>query len=188
MVDWNERYRQQELKDAPHPIVVQFASQLTPGRALDLACGTGRHAMWLAEHGWKVTAVDYARVGIDILKQRAAAEKKKKLVIDARVANLEAHEFEVEPNSYDLVVVCNYLQRDLFPSIRRGTRVGGVVIAVNSMLDDDPDIKPMNPAYLVSRGELRAQFEGWKLLWYFEGKSGEGPQRAIAQVVARRIS
>jgi hypothetical protein len=142
--------------------------------------------MWLAERGWKVTAVDYARVGIEILKQRAAGQKK--LVIDARVANLEAHEFEVLPNSYDLIVVCNYLQRDLFPSIKRGTRVGGMVIAVNPMVDDNPDIKPMNPAYLVNRGELREQFEGWKLMWHFQGKSGEGPQRAIAQVVARRIS
>jgi hypothetical protein len=106
--------------------------------------------------------------------------------VDARIVDLERGEFVIQPPSYDLVVVCNYLQRDLFPHIKEGTSVGGLVIAVISMTDNDPNIKPMNPAYLVSPGELRKEFEGWELIWYFEGKSGKEPRRAAAQIAARK--
>jgi len=183
MPSWNERYRRGEhVHDEPHPLIVQFASQLRPSRALDVACGPGRHALWLAAHGWQVTAVDSSSVALDILRQRAAQEH---LAIDARGADLEQHEFTIDARAYDLIVVCNYLQRDLFPAIRAGTTAGGMVIAVIAMVDDDPQVKPMNPAYLLNPGELRGQFELWKIVWYREGKA-DGPHgRATAEVVAR---
>ena len=52
----------------PHPLLVEAASKLTPGRALDLACGTGRNALWLAQHGWDVTAVDASPTAIETLR------------------------------------------------------------------------------------------------------------------------
>jgi tellurite methyltransferase len=182
VADWNERYRQGEhLHDEPHPLVLQFAARLRPRKALDLACGAGRHALCLAEHGWQVTAVDASSVAIQILEQRAA---ERNVRIDCRIADLEKREFLIEPGSYDLIILCNYLQRDLFPSIRLGTRIGGVVIAVIAMFDDDPQVKPMNPAFLLKPGELRAAFMDWDLLWYFEGKSGPEPRRATAEIAA----
>ncbi len=101
------------------------------------------------------------------------------------LADLERHEFAIEPDTYDLTIVCNYLQRDLFPSIRAGTRAGGIVIAVIYLVDGDPHIKPMNPAYLLNPGELRSEFPDWELLYDFEGKR-RPDQRATAEVVARR--
>jgi SAM-dependent methyltransferase len=186
MPDWDERYRRGEhANDEPHQLVVEFASKLKPGRALDVACGAGRHAIWLAELGWQVTAVDYSRVAIEILRQRAS---EKGLVIDSRVADLERHEFIIEPDSYDLILNCCYLQRDLFPAIKVGVRVGGLVIAVIAMVDDDPNVKPMNPTFLLNQGELRAEFDGWEMLRDFEGKrEGSERQRAMAEIVARRL-
>src|ERR1035437_1483741 len=60
---WNERYRSgkraiEDLGAPPTRLLMETAKHLEPGRALDLACGTGRNALWLAEHGWSVTAVD----------------------------------------------------------------------------------------------------------------------------------
>src|SRR5437867_6936640 len=108
MANWNERYKHgQHISDEPHPLVVRFASPNLAGHALDLACGVGRHAIWLAQRGWKVTAVDYSNVAIDILRQRAT---EKGVTVDSRVADLERHEFVIEPRSYDLTVVCQYLQ------------------------------------------------------------------------------
>ena len=188
MPDWNERYRQGEhTSDEPHSLVIRFASGLNPGRALDLACGAGRHAIWLAERGWRVTAVDYSAVAIDIVRERAQANN---VSIDCHVADLERHEFVLEPRAYDLIVVCNYLQRDLFASIREATRIGGLVIAVIAMVDNgvDPNIGPMNPAYLVRPGELRAQFEGWDLISDSEVNSGPEHRRPTAEIVARRLS
>ena len=122
---------------------------------------------------------------MEILAERS---RLKKVRVDCIVADLERHEFVIEPDSYDLIVVCNYLQRGLFPSIKAGTRAGGVVLAAIALVDNDPDIKPMNPLYLLAPGELRAQFEGWQLLHDFEGKpSGDLRRRAAAEIVARRL-
>ena len=180
---WLEQRRQRELNEQPHHLVVEFAAKLTPGRALDVACGVGRHSIYLAERGWQVTAVDSSKVAIEILSQ-AAAEKH--LPIDARLADLERGEFTIEPNTYDLIVNCCYLQRDLFPTIKAGVKVGGCVLAVIAMTDDDPMVKPMNPAFLLQPGELRAQFDGWELLHDSESKLAAGKRR-MAELVARKI-
>ena len=81
-----------------------------------------------------------------------------------------------------------YLQRDLFPFIRAGVRIGGAVIAIIAMFDSDPNVRPMNPAYLVNPGELRAQFQGWELVHDFEGKpAGNARRRMRAEIIARRL-
>ncbi|MBI1764620.1 MAG: methyltransferase domain-containing protein [Acidobacteria bacterium] len=180
--NWDERYRRSEHGNAdPHPLVERAASLLPPGRALDVACGVGRHALWLAERGWQVTAVDASRVAIELLQARAA---ERGLAIDAYVADLEQSEFVIEPRAYDLIVVTCYLQRDLFPALKAGVKPGGAIVAVIALLDDDPDVKPMNPDFLLAPGELRAQFAGWELLHDAEVKSAG--KRAVAELMARR--
>src|SRR5215813_6528331 len=102
MTDWDRRYREGEYaSEPPHPLVVTFASKFAaPGRALDIACGAGRHAVWLAQSGWDVTAVDNSRVGIEILSQRA---EEKDIRVRTIVADLEAGEFAIESAAYDLI-------------------------------------------------------------------------------------
>lgn len=182
---WNERYRRGEhLSDSPAPLVVKTVENIHPGRALDLACGGGRHALFLAEKGWRVTAVDGSRVAIESVQRRA---RERGLDVDARRADLEKHEFEIPAESFDLVCDCCYLQRDLFPAIRDGVRPGGMVIAIIHMLDDSPAVKPMNPDFLLKRGELRQFFAEWEIMHQFEGKPQDAPhQRAVAEIVARR--
>jgi len=183
---WANRHRLgEQANDQPHPLVVRFTSQLKPGRALDVACGTGRHALYLAERGWQVTAVDSSQVAVEILLERA---RQLGVSVDARLADLELGEFTIEPDSYDLIVNCGYLQRDLFPAIRAGVRVGGLVIAVVAMVDDDPNVTPMNSVFLLQPGELRAVFDGWNLLHDFEGKPKEKADgRAVAEIVVRLL-
>ena len=152
----------------PSPLLVEIAGHLPPGRALDLACGSGRHALHLARLGWQVTAVD---ISPDNIRQlRAAAEPK--LAIDTIVADLEAHEFTIEPNAYDLICDFYYLQRDLFPQIREGVRPGGVVTA--SIL--------LTGRFALESGELRTFFAGWKILYYSEAPT----PRPTAKIIARR--
>jgi SAM-dependent methyltransferase len=185
MTGWNQRYLQGEpLHEEPHPVVTRFAGTMAAGRTLDVACGAGRHAVWLAERGWDVTAVDSSSAAIDILRQRT---EEKSVTVNAVVADLERAEFTVQQDFYDLIIVCNYLQRDLFPAIRAGVRPGGAVICVIAMTDDDPNVKPMNPRYMLGAGELRGEFSRWKILHDFEGKpSGAAPRRATAEIVALR--
>ena len=116
VADWNERYsRGEQIIKEPMPLLVRAARTLKPGRALDLACGKGRHAIFLAEHGWQVTAVDASHVGIELAR---AAARTHNVEVDWRVADLEQGRFEIEAEAYDLIGVFYYLPRNLFPQIR----------------------------------------------------------------------
>ena len=183
MTDWDKRYRAGEhVNDEPHPLIPGFAVKFQPGRALDLACGVGRHAVWLAEHGWQVTAVDSSPAAIEILQQKA---HDRGAPVQCVLADLERHEFKIERGAYDLIVVVKYLQRDLLGAIRAGVRPGGAVIAVIAMVDDDPGVRPMNSEYLMNPGELCGEFRGWQLLHELEGKpEGDPSRRAMAEIVA----
>jgi SAM-dependent methyltransferase len=181
---WDRRYRERQYGDEPHPLVGRFAEKRVPGRALDIAAGAGRNAIRLAELGWRVTAVDYSRAALEIIQERFRG---KSGILDCVLADLERHEFAVAEESYDLILLCNYLQRDLFPSIKKGTRAGGIVIAVIAIVDGDPHVQPMNPAFLLNPGELRSHFQGWTLLHDYEGKpAGDPNRRSCAEIVAQR--
>src|SRR5260370_31752768 len=122
MPDWDERYRRGEhAPKEPTPVLRSAIEHRTPGRALALACGTGRHAIFLAEHGWNVTAVDSSPVAIEILQQRAGEAG---VPVNVLVADLELGEFQIQLEAYDLVCVFYYLQRDLLPEIRAGVKPG----------------------------------------------------------------
>ena len=185
VADWNERYsRDENIIKEPMPLVVRAVSKLEPGRALDLACGTGRHAIFLAERGWQVTAVDASIVGIE-LARKAAHERA--VEVDWRVIDLESEGFEIEAEAYDLIGLFYYLQRNLFQQIRAGVRPGGLVIAAIHMVDYSPDIKEMNPAFLLQPGELRQEFRGWEFLHDYEGTPTEGGhKRRTAEIIARK--
>lgn len=185
MPDWDQRYRNGEhtIKE-PSPLLRTVIANLKPGRALDIACGVGRHAIFLAEHGWHVTAVDSSRVGIEILQRRA---REAGVAIEARVADLESGEFYIEPGTYDLVCVFYYLQRDLFSPIRAGVKRGGTVVAAIHLNDGKEDAKPANPAFLLEPGELKQLFADWEITYYREGESDEGGHHHdTAYLIARK--
>lgn len=179
---WDERYRAGEHRDdPPSPRLVQAVATLPPGRALDLACGPGRNALWLAAAGWRVTAVDRSGVALAMLRERALQLG---LEVDTRRADLERGEFTIPPDSFDLICDFHYLQSDLFPEIRAGLRPGGLAVAAIHLVDATPGLRPMNRVYLLEPGELRNEFPGWEILHYSEG--APPGRRAVAEIVARR--
>jgi SAM-dependent methyltransferase len=99
---WNERYAGDDLvwTADPNRFLVAEVAGLAPGRALDLACGEGRNAVWLAEQGWDVTGVDFAAVGIDKAHRLAAARG-----VSVRWEVADVTEYEPDAAGYDLVVV-----------------------------------------------------------------------------------
>ena len=185
MANWDERYsRGKHTIKEPLPLLVQAVHGLMPGDALDLACGAGRHTVFLAERGWQVTAVDASRVGMALTHERA---REHGVSVEARVADLEQGEFVIEPEAYDLICIFYYLQRDLFPQIRAGVRPGGMVVAAIHLVSESPEVEPMNPAFLLQPGELRAEFQGWEIQHYDEGSSTEeGHKWPTAEIVAHR--
>jgi tellurite methyltransferase len=188
MADWDERYgRGEHATLEPHHLLIRVAETLPAGVALDVACGAGRHALYLARRGWRVTAVDASKVGIEMTKERARALG---VEVDARVADLEQNGFEIEGEAYDLICDFYYLQRDLWPKLRDGVRPGGVLVAAIHLMDEDAEQETRNPAFLLQPGELRAEFDGWQLLHYHETSlndedAGEHHHRT-AEIVARK--
>ena len=183
--DWNERYRLRErpaedFDTAPTPLIVDTAAKLAPGKALDLACGAGRNAIWLAEQGWEVTAVDAAPAAIEILRGRAA---ERHLKVNAVVADLEQGEFDSGTACWDLIAMCYYLQRNLFKEARRGVKPGGVVISIVHMTEPGEEAGP----HRLIPGQLEQYFSGWEILHRHEGKPNDSAHhRAVAEIVARR--
>jgi tellurite methyltransferase len=170
---WDQRYRAgEQVFETPAPLVVEFARDLTPGMALDLACGPGRNALYLAGLGWRVTAVDGSSTAIELLRGSNPA-------IDARLADLEAAEFEIPAGAFDLVLSCYYLQRSLIAPIKAALRPGGLVIMIVLLAGAD---QPRGAPTRAYPGELQAFFESWRILHYRE--SGHG--RAVAELVAQK--
>jgi SAM-dependent methyltransferase len=101
--DWDERYAASELvwSAEPNQFVAAELGGLTPGRALDLAAGEGRNAIWLARHGWQVTAADFSQVALDKGRRLAGDTPVRWVRADATTWS--------EPSAYDLVLLA-YLQ------------------------------------------------------------------------------
>ena len=179
--NWDEHYSNPGHVDlTPEPLLVEAADLLRPGRALDLACGPGRNALHLARLGWQVTAVDSSAVAIAMLRRHAGG-----LPVDCALADLQRDEFSIAPEGYRLICDFFYLQRNLFPQIRAGVGPGGVFAGAIHLLDDAPATRPRNPDFLMRPGELRAEFDGWKVIFYSE--RGEPPRsRHTARIIARR--
>lgn len=99
---WNERYAETDLvwSAGPNVLIEEICSPLAPGRALDLAAGEGRNALWLAERGWEVTAVDFSSVGIDKAHRSAQARGVR---LESEVADLTSYVPTSE--GYDLVLI-----------------------------------------------------------------------------------
>lgn len=193
--EWDQRYRsgarpEEDLEAAPTPLVVRIAQTLPAGEALDLACGAGRNALWLARHKWKVTAVDGSEAAIDILRERAARQG---LRIDASVADLESGDYRIEPSRWDLIAICYYLQLDLIECAKAGLKPGGVLIVIVHISEEgEPPSKHRLRHRLRHRlqsGELIRHFDGWEILHSFEGRPEDAAhKRSVAEVAVRRPS
>jgi SAM-dependent methyltransferase len=180
LAGWDEQYRKQadtgaERESAPSPLLVDAARDLPPGHALDLACGTGRDSLWLAQHGWTVTAVDGSPAAIELLRRRSAD-----LRIESQIADLEDSAFTIEPTRYDLIAMCYYFQRNLIGQCKRGIAPGGVMIATALLIEPGKELS----SFRLQPGELRGYFKDWEILCYREGS--DVWQHKVAELVVRR--
>jgi SAM-dependent methyltransferase len=185
---WDEKFaRGEELHGfAPSPPLPAAVEGVAPGLALDLASGAGRHALFLAERGWRVDALEGSRVGVERM-MREATRRNLADRIKARICDLESDGFGLEPDAYDLVCDFYFLHRPLFAQIQRALRPGGLFVAAIHVAD--PTGRAAPHAFLLASGELKAQVAscGWDVLHDREGAPTESDhQHATAEIVARR--
>ncbi len=165
--DWDRRYAEKGLlwSATPNRALVAEAADLLPGRALDLACGEGRNAIWLAELGWRVTAVDFSEVAIAKARTKAAEH-----AVDVVFLCADLLDYEPEIHAYDLVVVL-YLQlaaaeRRLVLSRAAGALApGGTFLLVGHDATNLTDGVggPSDPAVLYTPDDVVAELVGLEI-------------------------
>lgn len=157
--------------------------QLLPsqGPALDVACGRGRHALWLAEQGFLVSAIDRdAAVLVELAEE---ARCRGLSTISAAVVDLEVGGFVLPADAFDVIVVVHYLHRPLFPRLVDALRPGGVLVYETFTTAQASRGKPTNPDFLLRPGELLDLVQSLDVL---ETREGEFDGRDVASVVARK--
>jgi tellurite methyltransferase len=150
------------------------------GTALDVACGRGRNALWLAEHGLNVQAIDR---NADVITALDEAARQRNLPVHARVLDLESGVPEIGRDAFDVIVVIHYLHRPLFPALVAALKPGGLLFYETFTRAQAARGKPTNPAFLLEPGELVQRVAPLEVIAHREG-AFDG--RDVASVVASR--
>lgn len=165
---WDTKYVAQaaptELR--PPDWLVKHIAALPPGRALDLACGHGRAAIWLAERGWDVTAMDISPQGLAAARQWAESRR-----VHVNWVASDLDDAPLGDAEFDLITVFRFLDRNTLPGrIMVALRPGGRLLYETFLLSETPGRTPhvRNPAYLLRPGELPQLFRELKVLDYDE--------------------
>lgn len=182
-VDWNQKWRERAAEElVPDPWLQRVLPLLPAGRALDLGCGRGRNALYLAERGYAVTALDASAEGLALLQQQAG---KRGLPISLRRQDLEAEPL-LPLSAFELVTVFFYLQRSLFPAIKAALVPGGVAVVRTFSAAGDFPGGPRRREFILHPGELLEMFAGWEILLHEEGVEASRKGGALAGIVARK--
>jgi SAM-dependent methyltransferase len=160
---------------APSPWVVRWATLITRGEVLDVACGGGRHSTWLLEQGLGVVAVDRAPQSIP----------------GARFVQADLEAGDAWPFAHERfagIVVTNYLHRPLLPHLLASLAPDGVLIYETFMAGNERYGKPSNPAFLLRAGELFEAFRSLQVLAFEQGRSAAPKLAVIQRLCARRAA
>lgn len=178
---WNRKWSERADAGEVNPLLRQYPELLSAGLALDLACGRGQNAIWLARHGYQVVGVDISQVAL-----RAAHEESQRQGVGERTlfVQVDLDRWRPPPNSFDLIAIFRFLDRDLYAPVQASLRPGGLLFYETRHQGVRKRLPDANPTYLLQRGELRAIFAHWQLLL-----DQEGPENAclIAQKPADRL-
>jgi len=158
--DWDRRWQERGFHCADDPVGVLAGElkPLTPGRALDLGCGAGRTALWLAERGWQVTAVDFSEAALSIARRHGG---------DVDWVLADVREYEPEPGAFDLALV---LYMHLPPGERRAVLASAAtaLAACGTLAVLGHDVEnigsgapgPSNPDLLYTPETIAAELQG----------------------------
>jgi tellurite methyltransferase len=179
---WDARYAERGPVARPHASLLDHASQHLPheGRALDVAGGDGRNALWLAKRGLAVTICDVSPAGL--ANARALAEARG-LALETQALDLTSGDFPEGP--FDLILSFHYLQRDLFPCFAEALAPGGVLVFCQPTQRNLERHAHPSARFLLEDGELEGLIpDGLEVVSLEEGWLDEG--RHEARLIARR--
>jgi tellurite methyltransferase len=149
-------------------------------RVLDIAMGEGRNAVFLAKQGFDVEGVDLSEVAIE-KANRLARENH----VSIRAIEADLNQYVIKPESYDVILNIDYLQRNLIPQMKKGLKHGGILVFENDTVKQlaNPGGKNTQRSFLLEEGELANLFKDFKVLVYHEHNDGRD---ARASLVAQK--
>lgn len=162
---WNRRYQQADVEERPSCLALVEYAHLLPasGRGLDLACGLGGNATFLARRGLETLATDISTVAIEKI---AAYAKLHQLPLSAEAMDLERGHFPA--GQFDVIVVSHYLYRPLMEKLATALQPGGLLFYQTFSLENPDDIGPANTAFRLQPNELLQRFDGLRVIAYRE--------------------
>ncbi|MBM4055898.1 MAG: class I SAM-dependent methyltransferase [Planctomycetes bacterium] len=180
---WDTRYKTEEYIFGKEPVAFlrEHIELLPKGKALDIATGEGRNAVFLAKSGFVVDCCDVSEIAIEKAKNLAAQNN---VQINAFVADLE--EYELPKNSYEVITCFYYLQRDLIPQMKEALKKGGMIVYETFTLENIEHgfDGPKNKEYLLEMNELLNFFRDFKIIMYRECVVDN--RKAIASLIAEK--
>ncbi len=184
---WDEKHAFRHTESLPSPFLEEcFASgswDIETGRALDIAAGKGRNAVFLAERGFQVDAMDISAVALEEARKIAQAKK-----FEINFIEVDLDRADLPEAAYELIVNFNFLERALIPKMKAALKPGGHVVFETYLIDQKEIGHPRNPAYLLGHNELLDLFRDFRVLYYREGKMIEGGKEAYrAGLFAQKV-
>jgi len=192
---WNTRYREGAYAARTHPsaLLAEWLPKLefreTHPRAIDVGCGTGRNAIYLARRGWQVDAVDISEVALEHLTETANAESLPITCIQADLEDAAHRPADLfTADRYDLAVMARYTNLPLIDTLKGALRAGGYLIVEEHLVTEADVVGPRSPQFRVAPGALRDAAAGLDIIAYREGivNDPDGRCAALAQLVARK--
>ena len=185
MTTWDDRFREGDypLDPDPAPVLQQYIEAFPDGRALDIATGTGRNAVFLADHGYTVDALDKSREGLKIARENA---DKRGVSENCSWIHADAFEYAYPEDTYDVITIRSFHILDRLTDIKAALAPDGILYYQTHLRTTEPlDYGPSDRHRVGSNELLRACLD-LTILHYREFATGSDDHRgAYAQVIAR---
>ncbi len=184
---WDARYRDGAYESRTHAtaLLAAWLPRLPLGAALDVACGAGRNALYLATHGFAVTALDISAVALERGRREAA---QRDLAIEWSCVDLDDQpDAALPPGPFELIVWVRYIHRTLLPYLLARLAPGGVLLCEQHLLTTAEVVGP-SAAFRLAPGELARAARGLEVHFRHEGLlvDPDGRTVAVAQLVAAK--
>jgi 2-polyprenyl-3-methyl-5-hydroxy-6-metoxy-1,4-benzoquinol methylase len=180
---WDERHDQDcDFTKKPAQFLKENVCRLPRGKALDVAMGTGRNAIFLAAHGYEVDGIDFSEVAVEKVQSFA---QKESLSINAAQADLSS--YQIAEETYEVILNFYFLERSLIPRIKKALTPGGMLLFETYTVEQPQYGRPHNPAYLLKPNELLNSFMDLYIIYYHERvETNPAETKAIAILLARK--
>jgi len=166
---WDKKYLKKPQLLVPRDASIhlqKYINEVKKGKTLDLACGSGRNTLFLAQNGFEVDALDIAQIALDALQTQLKAENLSHLV-DTKLVDLD--NFSIKDDKYNLILMCNFLDRQLIQKTKQILNKDGIFIVETYMIDDKNEKEDSDKINLLEKNELKKIFDdSYEILFYNE--------------------